>query len=116
NASFIGSARFLLGMQAFYAGDWVAAHMWYDASASAFQDKPYIVRAYGPFGQGLYRAATGEVALGLELLHEAAAIAAQGPFMFILHRAWREIAEGELGTGHAAEGSAQLELGIHETG
>jgi predicted ATPase/class 3 adenylate cyclase/transcriptional regulator with XRE-family HTH domain len=114
NASFIGSARFLLGLQAFYAGDWAAAHRWYDASASAFQGKPYIVRAYGPFGQGLYSAATGKVESGLELLREAAAVAAQAPFMFILHRAWRELAEVELIMGRAAQVRAWLEPVVYD--
>jgi class 3 adenylate cyclase/tetratricopeptide (TPR) repeat protein len=116
NVSFYGVAQFVYGLQAFYAGDWSAARQRFDEATSTLEGKPYIVRIYSQIGQGLWSAATGEVAMGLRLLQAAVALGEQSQCRFLLNRAQRELAEVELVIGGAAQVRAWLEPAVNEPG
>jgi len=117
NVSFYGASRFLLGLHAFYAGDWAAARMWFDHTAASVLDgKAYTVSAYGPLGQGLIRVVTGEREIGLSYLRETIALREQGGMPHIIDRARRELAEAELVMGNAISARRLLEPYVTQPG
>jgi class 3 adenylate cyclase/tetratricopeptide (TPR) repeat protein len=110
NQTFYGSSSFLQGILEYQRGDWVAARYWFEQAQRHYGPAcRIVVRAYGPYGQGLIRAVTGELEEGVRYLHEAISICEAGGLLFLLHRAQRDMAEVELVRGQAVEARDRLE-------
>jgi class 3 adenylate cyclase/tetratricopeptide (TPR) repeat protein len=110
NSHFYGSSLFVHGLLDFYRGDWATALTWFDQAQNHLEESSLVaVRAYAPYGQGLIRAATGDVAEGIRLLERSISISRDGGLPFILHRAQRDMAEVELVLGKAVEARVRLQ-------
>jgi tetratricopeptide (TPR) repeat protein len=110
NTTFYGSTAFLQGMLNFHRGTWVAAQKWFEEVPRHYgRSNRVVARAYAPYGQGLIRAVTGNLAAGVQYLKETISISDDGGLPFILHRAQRDLAEVELVWGQAVEARLRLQ-------
>jgi tetratricopeptide (TPR) repeat protein len=110
NAFFYAGASFLQGVLQYQRGDWAATRTWFEQAQRYYgHSTRVVVRSYVPYGQGLIQVVTGDIEKGLQSLREAILQTEDVGFLFLLHRAQRDMAEVELVRGQAREARMRLQ-------